>query len=413
MKILVLNCGSSSIKYQLINIDANNNSTVMAKGLLERIGLEMGEFTHKYNGEKYYEQTPIADHTAGIKMVLKALTDPKMGVIKDLKEIEAVGNRVAHGGELFKASALVNDDVIEKIKSLMELAPLHTPGNLAGIYAMREVLPNVPQAVVFDTAFHQTLPPKSFLYGLPYEYYQKYHLRRYGFHGTSHGFVAEKAAKMIGKDWKDLKIISCHLGSGASIAAIDHGKSVDTTMGLTALEGLIMGSRPGDIDPGAVLYIVEKELAEGKTMKDITNIFYKKSGLVGISGGKQDMRDIRAGRDAGDERSTYAFDMFAQRVKRYIGGYMAEMGGCDILLFTGGIGENAWFMRHPILENMECLGIKVDMALNDKIMGEDAVISTPDSKVTTIVVTTDEEYVIAMDTMNLVLGKEFRIGILL
>ena len=328
-----------------------------------------------------------------------------MGVIKDLKEIEAVGNRVAHGGELFKASALVNDDVIEKIKSLMELAPLHTPGNLAGIYAMREVLPNVPQAVVFDTAFHQTLPPKSFLYGLPYEYYQKYHLRRYGFHGTSHGFVAEKAAKMIGKDWKDLKIISCHLGSGASIAAIDHGKSVDTTMGLTALEGLIMGSRPGDVDPGAVLYIVEKELAEGKTMKDITNIFYKKSGLVGISGGKQDMRDIRAGRDAGDERSTYAFDMFAQRVKRYIGGYMAEMGGCDILLFTGGIGENAWFMRHPILENMECLGIKVDMEKNDKIMGEDAVISTPDSKVTTIVVTTDEEYVIAMDTMKLVQGK--------
>ena len=248
MKILVLNCGSSSIKYQLINIDANNNSTVMAKGLLERIGLEMGEFTHKYNGQKYYEQTPIADHTAGIKMVLKALTDPKMGVIKDLKEIEAVGNRVAHGGELFKASALVNDEVIEKIKSLMELAPLHTPGNLAGIYAMREVLPNVPQAVVFDTAFHQTLPPKSFLYGLPYEYYQKYHLRRYGFHGTSHGFVAEKAAKMIGKDWKDLKIISCHLGSGASIAAIDHGKSVDTTMGLTALEGLVMGRRPGDVD---------------------------------------------------------------------------------------------------------------------------------------------------------------------
>ena len=405
MKILVLNCGSSSIKYQLINIDANNNSTVMAKGLLERIGLEMGEFTHKYNGQKHYEQTPIADHTAGIRMVLKALTDPEMGVIKDLKEIEAVGNRVAHGGELFKASALVNDDVIEKIKSLMELAPLHTPGNLAGIYAMREVLPNVPQAVVFDTAFHQTLPPKSFLYGLPYEYYQKYHLRRYGFHGTSHGFVAEKAAKMIGKDWKDLKIISCHLGSGASIAAIDHGKSVDTTMGLTALEGLIMGSRPGDVDPGAVLYIVEKELAEGKTMKDITNIFYKKSGLVGISGGKQDMHDIRAGRDAGDERSTYAFDMFAQRVKRYIGGYMAEMGGCDILLFTGGIGENAWFMRHPILENMECLGIKVDMEKNDKIMGEDAVISTPDSKVTTIVVTTDEEYVIAMDTMKLVQGK--------
>lgn len=402
MKILVLNCGSSSIKYQLINIDADNNSTVMAKGLLERIGLEMGEFTHKYNGEKHYEQLPIPDHTAGIKIVLKALTDSKMGVIKDLNEIEAVGNRVAHGGELFKGSCLVNDDVIEKIKSLTDLAPLHTPGNLAGIYAMREVLPNVPQAVVFDTAFHQTMPPKSYLYGLPYEYYTKYNLRRYGFHGTSHRFVAEKAAKMIGKNWEDLKIISCHLGSGASIAAIDHGKSVDTSMGLTALEGLIMGSRPGDVDPGAIQFIIEKELEAGHTMKDVVNILYKKSGLVGISGGKQDMRDIRAGRDAGDERCTYAFDMFAQKVKRYIGGYMAEMGGCDILLFTGGIGENAWFMRHPILENMECLGIKVDMELNDKVIGEDVVISTPDSKIATIVVTTDEEYVIATDTMNLV-----------
>ena len=396
MKILVLNCGSSSIKYQLI--DMANNAEVMAKGLLERIGLEMGEFTHKYHGEKHYEQVPIPDHTAGIKIVLKALTDPKMGVIKDYNEIGAVGNRVAHGGEIFKDSALVTDKVIEQIKSLEHLAPLHTPGNLAGIYAMREVLPNVPQAVVFDTAFHSTLPPKSYLYGLPYEMYEKYGIRRYGFHGTSHKFVAEKAAKMIGRDWNDLKIISCHLGSGASIAAIDHGKSFDTTMGMTALEGLIMGSRCGDVDPGVILYLMD----QGYDSKALTKLLYKQSGLIGLSGDKQDMRDIRAGRDAGDERATYAFDMFAQRVKRYIGGYMAEMGGCDLLLFTGGIGENAWFMRHPILEGLECLGIKVDLELNDKIMGEDVILSTPDSKVATVVVTTDEEFVIASDTYNLV-----------
>ncbi len=399
MKILVLNCGSSSIKYQLI--DMANNAQVMAKGLLERIGLDMGEFTHKWNGQKHYEQLPIPNHTEGIKIVLKALTDAKIGVIKDLKEIGAVGNRVAHGGEIFKDSALVNDKVIEQIKSLEHLAPLHTPGNLAGIYAMREVLPEVPQAVVFDTAFHSTLPPKTFLYGLPYEMYEKYGIRRYGFHGTSHKFVAEKAAKMIGRDWNDLKIISCHLGSGASIAAIDHGKSFDTTMGMTALEGLVMGSRCGDVDPGVILYLMD----QGYDSKALTKMLYKQSGLIGISGDKQDMRDIRAGRDAGDERATYAFDMFALRVKRYIGGYMAEMGGCDLLLFTGGIGENAWFMRRPILEGLECLGIKVDLELNDKTMGEDVILSTPDSKVATVVVTTDEEYVIASDTYRLVTAK--------
>jgi len=396
MKILVLNCGSSSIKYQLV--DMANNAQVMAKGLLERIGLEMGEFTHKWNGQKHYEQLPIPNHTEGIKIVLKALTDDKIGVIKDLKEIGAVGNRVAHGGEIFKESALVTDKVIEQIKSLEHLAPLHTPGNLAGIYAMREVLPGVPQAVVFDTAFHSTLPPKTFLYGLPYEMYEKYGIRRYGFHGTSHKFVAEKAAKMIGKDWNDLKIISCHLGSGASIAAIDHGKSFDTTMGMTALEGLIMGSRCGDVDPGVLLYLMD----QGYDSKALTKLLYKQSGLIGISGDKQDMRDIRAGRDAGDERATYAFDMFALRVKRYIGGYMAEMGGCDLLLFTGGIGENAWFMRRPILEGLECLGIKIDFSKNDNVMGEDIILSTPDSKVATVVVTTDEEYVIASDTYKLV-----------
>ena len=401
MKILVLNCGSSSIKYQLVDMD--NNAEVMAKGLLERIGLEMGEFTHKYHGEKHYEQLPIPDHTAGIKIVLNALVDPKMGVIKDFKEIGAVGNRIAHGGEAFDKSVLIDDKVIETIKSLTHLAPLHTPGNLAGIYAMREVLPGVPQVAVFDTAFHSTLPPKSYLYGLPYEYYQKYGVRRYGFHGTSHRFVAEKAAKMIGKDWTQLNIISCHLGSGASIAAIKQGKSFDTTMGMTPLEGLIMGSRPGDVDPGVIEFIIKKEITEnGKSWKDVSTMLNKQCGLVGISGGKQDMRDIRAGRDAGDERCTYAFDMFAQRVKRYIGGYMAEMGGCDLLLFTGGIGENAWFMRRPILENMECLGINVDLSKSDNKMGEDLILSTPDSKVAVVVCTTDEEFVIASDTYNLV-----------
>lgn len=401
MKILVLNCGSSSIKYQLVDMD--NNAEVMAKGLLERIGLEMGEFTHKYHGEKHYEQLPIPDHTAGIKIVLNALVDPKMGVIKDFKEIGAVGNRIAHGGEAFDKSVLIDDKVIETIKSLTHLAPLHTPGNLAGIYAMREVLPGVPQVAVFDTAFHSTLPPKSYLYGLPYEYYQKYGVRRYGFHGTSHRFVAEKAAKMIGKDWTQLNIISCHLGSGASIAAIKQGKSFDTTMGMTPLEGLIMGSRPGDVDPGVIEFIIKKEITEnGKSWKDVSTMLNKQCGLVGISGGKQDMRDIRAGRDAGDERCTYAFDMFAQRVKRYIGGYMAEMGGCDLLLFTGGIGENAWFMRRPILENMECLGIHVDLSKSDNKMGEDLILSTPDSKVAVVVCTTDEEFVIASDTYNLV-----------
>ena len=397
MKILVLNCGSSSIKYQLIDMD--NNAKVMAKGLLERIGLEMGEFTHKYNGEKHYEQLPIPDHTAGIKIVLNALTDAKMGVISDLKEIGAVGHRVAHGGEAFPQSAVISDAVIAEIEKLRDIAPLHIPGSLAGIHAMQEVLPGVPMAAVFDTSFHLTMPAESYLYAIPYEYYQKYRIRRYGFHGTSHKFVAENAAKMIGKDWKDLKIVTCHLGSGASIAAVKNGKSVDTSMGFTPVEGLVMGSRCGDIDAGAVMYLVEHENMDMKTLNTVLN---KKSGLVGVSGGKQDMRDVRAGRDAGDERCTYAFNMFAQRVKKYIGAYAAEMNGMDLVVMTGGIGENAWFMRDPILSNMEFLGIKIDKKINEETVGEARVISTPDSKVTVVVFPTDEELVIATDTYNLV-----------
>ena len=397
MKILVLNCGSSSIKYQLV--DMANNAQVMAKGLLERIGLEMGEFTHKWNGQKHYEQVPIPDHTAGIKIVLNALIDPQMGVIKDFNEIGAVGNRVAHGGETFDKSVVVTDEVIEKIKALTPLAPLHTPGNLAGIYAMREVLPGVPQVAVFDTAFHSTMPPKSYLYGLPYEYYEKYGVRRYGFHGTSHKYVAEKAAAFVGKDWKQSKIVTCHLGSGASIAAVEYGKSVETSMGFTPVEGLVMGSRTGDLDVGAFMYIMDKE---GLGTKEMNTLVNKKSGLVGITGGKQDMRDVRAAKEEGDERCTYAFNMFAHRVKKYIGGYMAVMNGADIIVMTGGIGENAWFMREAILENMEGLGIEFDRKINKETIGDSAVISTPDSKVTVVVYPTDEEFVIAQDTFNLV-----------
>lgn len=397
MKILVLNCGSSSIKYQLI--DMANNGNVMAKGVLERIGLEMGEFTHKWNGQKHYEQLPIPNHTAGVGIVLKAMVDPEIGVIKDLKEIGAVGNRIVFGGEEFTESCIIDDKVIKKMEEFIDVFPLHLPGNLAGINAIKEVLPEVPQVAVFDTAFHHTMPPKAYLYGLPYEYYEKYRIRRYGFHGTSHGFVAEKAAKLIGKDWKDLKIISCHLGSGASITAVDHGRSVDTSLGMTPVEGLLMGSRCGDLDSGALLYLMDKE---NLTTKQASTILNKKSGLLGVSGDKQDMRDVRAGRDAGDERATYAFDMFAYRVKKYIGAYMAAMNGCDLLLFTGGIGENAWFMRRPILEDMDFFGIKVDFSKNDGVMGEDVILSTPDSKVAVVVVTTDEEFVIASDTFNLV-----------
>ncbi len=399
MKILVLNCGSSSIKYQLI--DMSNNAEVMAKGLLERVGSEMGEFTHRPAGrDKHYEQRPIANHTEGIDLVLHTLTDPKLGVIKDLNEIGACGHRVAHGGEVFKDSVIIDDAVIKHIQDLSELAPLHTPAILKGIYATEELLPNIKKVAVFDTSFHQTMPAEAYLYGLPYELYEKYKIRRYGFHGTSHKFVAEKAAKMIGKDWHDLKIITCHLGSGASIAAIKNGQSVDTTMGFTPLEGLVMGTRCGDLDPGVLLYIAEKE---NMTSDQLNTMLNKKSGLVGLCG-RSDMRDVRAGRDEGDPRCTDAFNVFAHHVKKYIGAYSAIMNGCDILVMTGGIGENAWFMREPILSNMEFLGIEIDTALNATIMGEDKIISTPNSKVTTMVVTTDEEFVIASDTDRLVNG---------
>lgn len=377
----------------------DKSHSVLAKGLLERIGLEMGEFTHKWNGQKHYEQLPIPNHTEGIKIVLQALTNKEYGVIKDLKEIKAVGHRVAHGGEKFTHSVRIDDNVIKMIEDLCDLAPLHNPGALQGIAAMQAVLPGIPMAAVFDTSFHATMPPEAYLYAIPYEYYEKYRVRRYGFHGTSHKYVAEKAAEYVGKDWKNCKIVTCHLGSGASIAAVENGKSVETSMGFTPVEGLVMGSRTGDLDLGAFMYIMDKE---GYNTKEMNTLVNKKSGLIGITGNSQDMRDVRAGRDAGDERCTYAFNMFAHRVKKYIGAYAAIMNGMDVLVMTGGIGENAWFMRDAILENMEFFGLKIDKKLNETIMGDAAVISTPDSKVKVVVYPTDEEYMIAKDTFDLV-----------
>ncbi|MEE1227026.1 MAG: acetate kinase [Bacteroidales bacterium] len=398
MKILVLNCGSSSIKYQLIDMD--NNATLLAKGLLERIGLEMGEFTHKPVGkDKYYVQQPIPDHKAGIKMVLEALVDEKIGVIASLTEINACGHRVAHGGEIFKQSVLVGEKEKEQIRALFALAPLHNPANLQGIEAMQAILPNVPQVAVFDTSFHQSMPAEAYLYAIPYEYYQTDKVRRYGFHGTSHRFVAPKAAKMAGLDINNSKIISCHLGSGASICAVKDGKSVDTSMGFTPVEGLIMGSRCGDLDLGVLLYIAEKE---NMTTKDMNNFINKKCGLNGITGGVVDMRDIMAGKREGKERETYAFDMFAYRVKKYIGAYAAAMGGVDAILFTGGIGENAWWQRQEICRGLEFLGAEIDEKQNEAMAGQDGIISKESSRVKILSVTTDEELVIAQDTYSIV-----------
>lgn len=398
MKVLVLNCGSSSIKYQLI--DMANNAQLLAKGLVERVGLEMGEFTHKPVGkDKYYTQTPIKDHEVGVNLVLQALIDPVHGVISDLKEIGAVGHRVAHGGEYFKESMILGEKEIEEIAKLCELAPLHNPASLLGINVMKKLLPNVKHVGVFDTSFHQTMPAEAFLYALPYEYYQEKKIRRYGFHGTSHKYVGPKAAEIAGVDYKNAKIVSCHLGNGASICAIKNGKSVDTSMGFTPVEGLVMGTRCGDLDLGALIYIAEKENMDYKTMNTFIN---KKCGLLGISGKSVDMRDIRAGKDSGDERSTYAFDMFAYRVKKYIGAYAAAMGGVDVILFTGGIGENAWFQREAICDGLEFLGCTLDKEANKQYAGEDGIISTPDSRVKLVSVTTNEELVIATDTYNLV-----------
>ncbi len=398
MKILVLNCGSSSIKYQLFDMSADEK--VLAKGLLERIGQSIGIVNHTPMGkDKMKYETPIPNHTAGIEIIINLLLDKEVGVINSLSEIKAAGHRVAHGGEHFKNSVLINNDTLTEISNCIQLAPLHNPANLKGILAVEKLIPGLPQVAVFDTSFHQSMPDYAYIYGIPYEYYENFEIRRYGFHGTSHKFVAEKAANMIGKNINDLKIISCHLGNGASITAIDRGVSIDNSMGFTPVEGLIMGTRCGDLDVGALLFIMEKENLDTKQANDLVN---KKSGVLGISGISSDMRDLENAAMQGNERAKLALDVYAYKVKKYIGSYIAAMNGLDLLIFTGGIGENSMYIREQITSNMEYLGIKIDKNINDSTKGVDAIISTEDSKVCTIVATTNEELVIARDTMRIV-----------
>ncbi|MCL2561683.1 MAG: acetate kinase [Rikenellaceae bacterium] len=399
MIILVLNCGSSSIKYQLIDMKSANDPVLMAKGLVERIGLPDAIFTHKPEGREKYEAVfPIPDHTVGINKLLELLVDERYGVLKSLDQLDAVGNRVAHGGEYFPDSAVVNDDVIAKIESCFELAPLHNPANMKGIMAVRTLLPNVPQVCNFDTSFHATIPAKNFLYALPYRYYEQDRVRKYGFHGTSHRYVAQKACAELGMDYAKSKIITCHIGNGASITAILNGRSFDTSMGFTPVDGLVMGTRCGEVDPGAILYIMDKE---GLGTADARNMINKESGILGVSGISFDMRDIEAGVKAGNERAIVGFDMYNERIKKYVGGYAAKMGGVDLIVFTGGVGENGPETRAAVCSDMEFMGVVFDRAANNGVRGKDKVLSAPDSRVKVMVCTTNEELVIAQDTFRL------------
>ncbi|MFQ9315958.1 acetate kinase [uncultured Dysgonomonas sp.] len=397
MKILVLNCGSSSIKYKLFDMESK---AVIAQGGVEKIGLK-GSFL-KFplpNGDKVVLEGEILEHQAGIEYILGVLTSSKYGVLGSLDEIDAVGHRVVHGGEEFNSSVFITDEVIKKMEECIELAPLHNPPNLAGIYAVKELMGNIPQVGVFDTAYHQTMPAKSYMYGLPYSLYEKYGIRRYGFHGTSHRYVSRKGCDLLGVPYEEQRIITAHIGNGGSLAAIYGGKSVDTSMGMTPVEGLLMGTRSGDVDAGIISFIMEKENIGTQAISTLVN---KHSGLLGVSGVSSDMRELRAAMDEGNERAILAFDMFVHRIKKYVGAYAAVLGGVDILMFTGGIGENAIAVREQVCKDMEYMGIKLDVEKNAKIQGEEAVVSAPDSKVIVMVVPTDEEYMIASDTMGIV-----------
>ncbi|MBX3007732.1 MAG: acetate kinase [Melioribacteraceae bacterium] len=396
MKVLVLNCGSSSIKYQFID---TSEKIALAKGQVERIGMSSAVLTHQpHQKEKIKIVGEILDHTIAIEYVIAVLLSPNHGVIKDKKEIDAVGHRVVHGGETFSGSVLITDQVMKALKDNIELAPLHNPPNIKGIQATKQHLTNTPQVGVFDTSFHIKMPPRAFLYGIPFELYKKYKIRRYGFHGTSHRFVSERAAAMLGKPIEELKIITAHLGNGCSMAAIDGGRSVDTTMGFTPLEGLLMGTRSGDIDTSVILYIMAKEelnLSEANTLLN------KHSGLIGISGESSDMREIENAVADGNKKAKNAFDVFNYRIKKYVGAYAAAMGGLDALVFTGGIGENSDLVRNEVCDNMKFLGIELDTELNKNPKGE-ADLSTPTSKVRILRIPTNEELVIALDTEQIV-----------
>jgi acetate kinase len=399
MKILVLNCGSSSIKYKLFDMESK---AVIAQGGVEKIGLR-GSFLKfpTANDDKVVLEGEILEHQAGIEYILGVLTSKKYGCLSSLDEIDAVGHRVVHGGEEFNSSVFITDEVIKKMEECIELAPLHNPPNLAGIYAVRELMGDIPQVGVFDTAFHQTMPPESYMYGLPYSLYEKYAIRRYGFHGTSHRYVSRKGCDILGVSYEEQRIITAHIGNGGSLAAIRGGKSIDTSMGMTPVEGLLMGTRSGDVDAGIVSFIMEKENIGTQAISTLVN---KHSGLLGVSGVSSDMRELRAAMDAGNERAQLAFDIFVHRIKKYVGAYAAVLGGADILMFTGGIGENVSVVREQVCKNMKYMGIELDLDKNNEIHGDEAVISTPDSKVTVMVVPTDEEYMIASDTMEIVNG---------
>ena len=396
MNILVINCGSSSLKFQLIDM---TTEAVQAKGLCERIGIDGSRIVYTpAGGEKMTIESPMPTHTESIKLVLDCLTNAEYGVIKSLKEINAVGHRVVHGGEKFASSTIITDEVIKVIEECNELAPLHNPANLIGINVCRELMPGVPMVGVFDTAFHQTMPKKAYLYGLPIKAYTDYKIRRYGFHGTSHSFVSKRVAEFLGKPVEDLKTIVCHLGNGASICAVDGGKSVDTSMGFTPLAGLVMGTRSGDIDPAILEYYANKE---GLTLSEVTTVLNKKSGMEGLTGGKSDFRDLEEGYEAGDQACIDAIEVFCYNVARFVGAYAASLNGVDVIAFTAGIGENSGFVRGKICEYLGYLGITIDAEQNSK-RGEDIIISTPDSKVTVCVIPTNEELMIARDTKALV-----------
>ena len=395
MKVLVINCGSSSLKYQLIDSDSEE---VLAKGLCERIGID-GRLTHKPAGKEKVEiEAAMPNHTAAVSLVLQYLTDAEHGVIASLDEIGAVGHRVVHGGEKFASSTLLTDEVLAEIEKCNELAPLHNPANLIGINACKELMPGVPMVGVFDTAFHQTMPKKAFLYGLPYEYYEKYAVRRYGFHGTSHSYVSKRAAEILGKDPKDLKVIVCHLGNGASICAVDGGKSVDTSMGFTPLEGLIMGTRSGDIDPAIIEYIAAKE---NLSLQEVLTVLNKKSGIYGLSELSSDFRDLDAAKAEGNEKAATAVSVFCYHVAKYIGSYVAAMNGVDVIAFTAGAGENDKDVRAEIMSYLGYLGLKLDPEKNAK-RGEEIIISTEDSDRIAMVIPTNEELAIARETVALV-----------
>jgi len=395
MKVLVVNCGSSSIKYQLFEM---NDESVLAKGLVERIGLEGSVLTHEPTGkEKMVINANISNHTIGIGLVLEALVDANHGVISSMKEIDAIGHRGVHGGEKFSDSVLVTPDVIKAIEECIEMAPLHNPPNISGIDACTELMPGVPQVAVFDTAFHQTMPKKAYMYALPYEAYEKYGVRRYGFHGTSHKYVSQRVAELMGKDYKDLKIITCHLGNGSSVAAIQKGQCVDTSMGFTPLEGLVMGTRCGNIDPAIIPFLMKKE---SMTMEEIDTYINKKSGVLGISGVSSDFRDIEKAAAGGNERAQLALDMFTYEVVKFIGSYAAAMNGVDAIIFTAGVGENAIGMREAITSGVEYLGTKIDKEKNN-VRGKEREISVDGSKVKVFVIPTNEELVIARDTKKI------------